>query len=94
MARRPRVVAIDTPHHVTQRGNARQFVFESDPDRLVYLDLLRQRCRLHRLSLLGFCLMSNHVHLVVIPRRADHHDRFASRTLESSLDPRSFFLTW
>ena len=71
MARLPRVVAVDTPHHVTQRGNARQFVFESDPDRLVYLDLLRRRCRLHRLSPLGFCLMSSHVLLIVIPRRAD-----------------------
>jgi putative transposase len=71
MARFARVVATDSPHHVTQRGNARQFVFESDADRLVYLDLLRTHCGLHRLSLVGYCLMSSHVHLIVIPTRAD-----------------------
>jgi hypothetical protein len=53
MARLARVVALDTPHHVTQRGNARQYILETDADRLVYLDLLRRNCRLQRLSLLG-----------------------------------------
>jgi putative transposase len=71
MARLARVVATGVPHHVTQRGNARQFVFESDCDHLVYLDLLRQQCRRCNLALLGYCLMSNHVHLIVIPARAD-----------------------
>jgi putative transposase len=42
MARLARVVAVEVPHHVTQRGNARQFIFACDPDRSVYLDLLRQ----------------------------------------------------
>ena len=67
MARLPRVIAIDVPHHVTQRGNARQVVFASDADRLVYLDLLRRNADLHGLSVLGYCLMSNHVHLITVP---------------------------
>jgi len=41
MARLPRVVAVDTPHHVTQRGNARQVILATDADRLIYLELLR-----------------------------------------------------
>src|SRR5208337_4280311 len=53
MARLPRVVIVDVPHHVTQRGNARQVIFTSDSDRLAYLELLRQHCQLYRLSLLG-----------------------------------------
>jgi putative transposase len=65
------VVAVDIPHHVTQRGNARQFVLSSDAERAVYLGLLREHAGLHGLSILGYCLMSNHVHLVVIPRTAD-----------------------
>jgi putative transposase len=85
MARLARMVAIDAPRHITQRGNARQVVFESDADRLVYLDLLRQHCRLDRLKLLGYCLMSNHVHLIAIPALADSlllalkhtHERYA-----------------
>lgn len=71
MARLARVVAVDLPHHVTQRANARRFILESDSDKLVYVDLLRQHCTLYELSLLGYCLMSNHVHLVVIPRKID-----------------------
>jgi len=71
MARLARVVAVDIPHHVTQRGNGRRFILESDSDKLVYLDLLGQYCTLYELSLLGYCLMSNHVHLVVTPTKID-----------------------
>ena len=70
MARLPRVVVTDIAHHVTQRGNARQAIFESDTDRLTYLELLHEYCGLYHLSLLGYCLMSNHVHLIVVPRAA------------------------
>jgi len=71
MARLARVVAVDIAHHVTQRGNARQFILASDTERMVYLDLLRQAVQLHPFTLVGYCLMSNHVHLVVIPRKAE-----------------------
>jgi putative transposase len=55
MARLARVVALDSPHHVTQRGNARSFILERDSDRSVYLDLLRHYAALHDLRLLGYC---------------------------------------
>ncbi|HLM80955.1 MAG TPA: transposase, partial [Terriglobales bacterium] len=67
MARFARVVVVDVAHHVTQRGNARQVILHHDADRVAYLELLRQYSELHRLSLLGYCLMSNHVHLIVVP---------------------------
>jgi hypothetical protein len=41
VARFARVIALDSPLHVTQRGNARQFILTADAERLVYLDLLR-----------------------------------------------------
>jgi len=71
---------------VAQRGNARQFLLASDAERCVYLDLLRQHLQLHSLLLLGYCLMSSHVHLLVIPQRAQSlalalkqaHGRYAS----------------
>jgi REP-associated tyrosine transposase len=86
MARLARVVAVDVPHHVTQRANARQFILNSNGERMVYMDLLRQAVQLHALSLLGYCLMSNHVHLVVIPHKPhalavafkEAHGRYAS----------------
>jgi len=86
MARFARVVVVDVAHHVTQRGNARQVILSDDSDRVAYLELLRQYSDLHCLSLLGYCLMSNHVHLIVVPRAAEAlartlkhtHGRYAS----------------
>jgi putative transposase len=86
MARLARVVAADVPHHVTQRGNGRRFILASDTDRSVYLTLLRENIESCRVSLLGYCLMSNHIHLVVVPRKAEGlaralrqtHGRYAS----------------
>lgn len=71
MARFARVVAAGVAHHVTQRGNARRFILNGDADREVYLGLLRESIEKHQASLTGYCLMSNHVHLVMIPCKAD-----------------------
>jgi putative transposase len=70
MARLPRVVVPGVAHHVTQRGNARQVILADDPDRITYLELLRQSSEFCGLSLLGYCLMSNHVHLIAVPLTA------------------------
>jgi len=86
MARFARVVVEDVAHHVTQRGNAQQVIFSSDGDRATYLELLQHYSELHSLALLGYCLMSNHVHLIVVPGAAEAlaqalqhtHGRYAS----------------
>ena len=70
MARLARVEALETPHHVTQRGNARRLVFESDNDRMVYLALIQQHAKHRGVRVLGYCLMPNHVHLILWPTRA------------------------
>jgi putative transposase len=80
MARFPRVVVLDVPHHVTQRGNARQVILASDTDRLTYMALLREYGQLYHLSLLGYCLMSNHVHLIVVP----HTEAALSQSLKQA----------
>ena len=53
MPRVARVVVADVAHHVTQRGNGRQFILASDAERLVYLDLLRQAARTRARPLLS-----------------------------------------
>jgi REP element-mobilizing transposase RayT len=86
MARLARVAVAEVAYHLTQRGNARQYLLDSDAERTVYLDLLRAAVRVEGLSVVGYCLMSNHVHLVVIPHRAEAlagalkstHGRYAS----------------
>ena len=67
MPRFARVVVPQCPHHVTQRGNVRRDIFFTAADRRVYLGLLKQYAALYQLDVLGYCLMTNHVHLVVIP---------------------------
>jgi putative transposase len=67
MPRFARVVVRQCPHHVTQRGNARRDIFFTDADRRVYLGLLQQYALLRGVEVLGYCLMTNHVHLVLIP---------------------------
>ena len=71
MPRAPRVVAVGVPHHITHRGNNRQDVFLSDEDRCRYQLLLRSCLESCRADLLGWCWMSNHVHLIVVPGRED-----------------------
>ena len=63
------------PHHITQRGNNRQDVFPADADRQRYLEMLRAEMKRTGIRLLGWCLMSNHVHLVAVPEKADSFAR-------------------
>jgi len=67
MPRNARFVAPGVPHHITQRGTARQTVFRTRADRRVYLGLLREQARLAELPILAYCLMRNHIHIVVTP---------------------------
>ena len=67
MARLARVVVAGIPHHITQRGNRRQEVFFRDEDYQEYLDLMSHWCRKERVEIWSYCLMPNHVHLIVVP---------------------------
>lgn len=71
MARLPRIVIPDVPHHVTQRGNRRLPVFFGDDDRALYLALVAEGCAKARVRCLAWCLMDNHVHLILVPADAD-----------------------
>lgn len=71
MARLPRIVLPNTPHHVTQRGNRRQKLFSKDGDYALYRDLLAESCHRERVSVWSYCLMPNHVHLIMTPETSD-----------------------
>jgi putative transposase len=71
MARLARVVIPDLPHHVTQRGNGRQKVFFTDEDYRLYRDMLASAASANDVAVLGWCLMPNHVHLILVPKDAD-----------------------
>jgi putative transposase len=71
MTRLARMVVAGLPHHVTQRGNRREAVFFEDGDHYIYCDLLAEQTRKAEVEVWAYCLMPNHVHLILIPTRAD-----------------------
>lgn len=71
MPRIARLVVPDIPHHVTQRGNRRAPAFSSDADYCLYLDLLAQACARAGTAIWAWCLMPDHVRLVLVPSHAD-----------------------
>lgn len=71
MARLARIVVPGVAHHVTQRGNRRQPVFFDEADYAAYLALVSEACRERGVRCLAWCLMPNHVHLILTPPDAD-----------------------
>jgi len=67
MPRTARIIIADYPHHIIQRGHNRQAVFASDDDYLYYLDNLQEWKEKLHCKVYGYCLMTNHVHLVIDP---------------------------
>jgi putative transposase len=80
MPRFARAVAVDCPHHITQRGNNMQDVFFVDNDRRVYLNLLKESAEKYHLEVTGYCLMPNHVHLIAVPHADDSLAKAIGRT--------------
>ena len=66
MARIARAVAPGIPHHVTQPGNRRQQTFFNDEDYQAYLELMSQWCTKFKVQTWAYCLMPNHIHLIVV----------------------------
>ena len=83
MARLARVVVPDYPHHVTQRGNGRARTFFGDDDYALYCDLLAENCRAAGVEVWGWCLMPNHVHLILVPSDPDGLRRALARVHRS-----------
>ena len=71
MARLARIVIPGVAHHVTQRGNRRQDVFFSDQDYAAYRKLIGEACARFEVRCLAWCLMPNHVHLILVPPAED-----------------------
>jgi putative transposase len=71
MARLARAVVPGHPHHVTQRGKGRARTFFGDADHALYRDLLAESCRAADVAVWAWCLMPNHVHLILVPSDPD-----------------------
>ncbi len=71
MPRIARAVAVGFPHHIIQRGNNKEKVFFEEEDRQKYLELLKKYSDKWECPILAYCLMNNHVHLLVRPKREE-----------------------
>lgn len=67
MPRQARSISSSGIYHVMLRGINRQRIFEDDQDRYTYIHLLQKNKNKSRFRLHAFCLMSNHVHLLIEP---------------------------
>jgi putative transposase len=68
MSRPERLVIAGVAMHVRQRGVNRADCFREETDRLVYLSCLRDLLATTGCALHAYCLMTNHVHLLLTPR--------------------------
>ena len=71
MPRRRREDVAGALHHVWARGNRKELIYRDDFDRIRYLGLLAVVVDRWRWRCLGYCLMGNHVHLVIETREAN-----------------------
>jgi len=67
MPRRARIVIEGMPHHVIQRGNRKQSTFIKESDKKSYLTILNDKVQKYGVKVWAYCLMPNHVHLIVVP---------------------------
>jgi putative transposase len=71
MARVPRHVFPGVALHVIQRGNNRNACFRQDSDYLTYMGHLRHLSAKYECKLHAYCLMTNHVHLLLTPAHSE-----------------------
>lgn len=71
MPRAARIVIPGVAHHITQRGNRQQAIFFNDDDYSAYVRILGIALSRHRTRCLAWCLMPNHVHLMLVPETTD-----------------------
>ncbi len=73
--RKPRFFLVGIPAHVVQRGNNRQPVFYDKADYQAYLGWLREGGQRYGCVIHAYVLMTNHVHLLVMPQAKDSISR-------------------
>jgi putative transposase len=71
MPRRARLIAPGLPVHIIQRGNNRSACFYADENYRFYLDHLGELAAMHGCAVHAYCLMTNHVHLLLTPQASD-----------------------
>lgn len=67
MPRKGRMILPNMPHHIVQRGHNRNVVFVEQRDYQYYIENLVEWKAQLGIKVYGYCLMTNHIHLIVEP---------------------------
>lgn len=65
MPRQARVREENSTYHIIQRGNERKSIFASDIDKSKFLDILQKMKEKYNFLIYGYCILDNHVHLII-----------------------------
>ncbi|MFC1808361.1 transposase [Candidatus Omnitrophota bacterium] len=95
MPRSVRYIIPDISHHAIQRGNNRQSIFFDKTDRLYFLSRLKEISKDENVLVGSYCLMTNHVHLLLYPKKekglirlmkglAQHYTQYVNRKYSRS----------
>lgn len=68
MPRISRIVAVNYPHHITQRGVRSMNILNSDNDKNQYLQFIKEETEKSEIEIIAWCVMTNHVHFIAIPQ--------------------------
>lgn len=79
MPRPPRLLLSHSYYHIMTRGNNRHNVFENDEDFNYFLDLIDRFKKDHPFDLFHYCLMNNHVHMLVKTNKANDFSTFMKK---------------
>lgn len=71
MPRQARITIPNIAHHITQRGNYQQDVFDHEGNRKQYCKWMDEYAQEYDLEVIAYCLMNNHVHFIVVPLNED-----------------------
>ncbi|WP_026572832.1 transposase [Bacillus sp. UNC438CL73TsuS30] len=81
MSRQHRIWFPGAKYHITNRGNRRSSIFYDEQDHLAYLDLLKEVRSVFPFHLHAYCLMTNHIHLLI--ETIHHHPKYIMKMLNS-----------
>lgn len=68
MPRISRIVAVNYPHHITQRGVRSMNIFNNDNDKNQYLQFIKEETEKSEIEIIAWCVMTNHVHFIAVPQ--------------------------
>ncbi len=71
MSRKKRDKAKKLPHHIITRSIPERNLFNDKEDKELFLRLIKEAAKIYRVEILAYCLMDNHVHMLVHPRGGD-----------------------